>query len=258
MTEPLGYIDFLSLTSHARLVLTDSGGLQEESTALGIPCLTLRENTERPATVSRRHQPHRRDAHRRIFSRALRMRCPAASPSGVRLSGTDKPPGEPPSCCRSSWLDEVDDVRRARAEGAANATASLARPSSRRAAPADETAVVAAVSAPAERRRSRRRLGCRPARSSSGTIGRPAGLSSCGRPIARNGRVRFVPNTAARRSKLLPRLRPCFVTNSTCSALVRRRFPAASRGTTTSRPAANGRSSTAATSSTSSSSGRPT
>jgi UDP-N-acetylglucosamine 2-epimerase (non-hydrolysing) len=52
LTEPLGYVDFLSLTSHARLVLSDSGGLQEESTALGIPCLTLRENTERPVTVS--------------------------------------------------------------------------------------------------------------------------------------------------------------------------------------------------------------
>src|SRR5207302_7386164 len=52
VTEPLGYIDFLSLTSHARLILTDSGGLQEESTALGIPCLTLRENTERPITVT--------------------------------------------------------------------------------------------------------------------------------------------------------------------------------------------------------------
>jgi len=52
LTEPLGYIDFLSLTSNARIILTDSGGLQEESTALGIPCLTLRENTERPATVS--------------------------------------------------------------------------------------------------------------------------------------------------------------------------------------------------------------
>jgi len=52
LTGPMGYIDFLSLTSHARLVLTDSGGLQEESTALGIPCLTLRENTERPVTVS--------------------------------------------------------------------------------------------------------------------------------------------------------------------------------------------------------------
>jgi UDP-N-acetylglucosamine 2-epimerase (non-hydrolysing) len=51
LCEPLGYLDFLGLTSQARLVLTDSGGLQEETTALGIPCLTLRENTERPITV---------------------------------------------------------------------------------------------------------------------------------------------------------------------------------------------------------------
>ncbi len=50
--EPLGYLEFLGLTSQARLVLTDSGGLQEETTALGIPCLTIRENTERPVTVS--------------------------------------------------------------------------------------------------------------------------------------------------------------------------------------------------------------
>ena len=52
LTEPLGYVDFLALTSHASLILTDSGGLQEEATALGIPCLTLRENTERPVTVT--------------------------------------------------------------------------------------------------------------------------------------------------------------------------------------------------------------
>ncbi len=51
VTEPLGYLDFLRLMSGARLVLTDSGGLQEETTALGIPCLTLRENTERPITI---------------------------------------------------------------------------------------------------------------------------------------------------------------------------------------------------------------
>ncbi|MCA1817608.1 MAG: UDP-N-acetylglucosamine 2-epimerase (non-hydrolyzing) [Acidobacteria bacterium] len=51
LTEPLGYLDFLRLMSGARLVLTDSGGLQEETTALNIPCLTLRENTERPITV---------------------------------------------------------------------------------------------------------------------------------------------------------------------------------------------------------------
>ncbi|MEM8884425.1 MAG: UDP-N-acetylglucosamine 2-epimerase (non-hydrolyzing) [Planctomycetota bacterium] len=51
LLEPLGYIDFLSLVSRSRLVMTDSGGLQEETTALGIPCLTIRENTERPITV---------------------------------------------------------------------------------------------------------------------------------------------------------------------------------------------------------------
>lgn len=51
LIEPLGYLDFLRLYSGARLVLTDSGGLQEETTALKIPCLTLRENTERPITV---------------------------------------------------------------------------------------------------------------------------------------------------------------------------------------------------------------
>jgi UDP-N-acetylglucosamine 2-epimerase (non-hydrolysing) len=51
LVEPLGYLDFMNLYSGARLVLTDSGGLQEETTALGIPCLTLRENTERPITI---------------------------------------------------------------------------------------------------------------------------------------------------------------------------------------------------------------
>jgi UDP-N-acetylglucosamine 2-epimerase (non-hydrolysing) len=49
--EPLGYLEFLCLMDHSRLVLTDSGGMQEETTVLGVPCLTLRENTERPATV---------------------------------------------------------------------------------------------------------------------------------------------------------------------------------------------------------------
>jgi UDP-N-acetylglucosamine 2-epimerase (non-hydrolysing) len=52
LTEPLGYLDFLGLYSNSHLVLTDSGGIQEETTALGIPCLTLRPNTERPITVT--------------------------------------------------------------------------------------------------------------------------------------------------------------------------------------------------------------
>ncbi|HTL46802.1 MAG TPA: UDP-N-acetylglucosamine 2-epimerase (non-hydrolyzing) [Verrucomicrobiae bacterium] len=49
--EPLGYLDFLGMMARARLVLTDSGGIQEETTALGVPCLTLRGNTERPVTI---------------------------------------------------------------------------------------------------------------------------------------------------------------------------------------------------------------
>jgi UDP-N-acetylglucosamine 2-epimerase (non-hydrolysing) len=52
LTEPLGYIQFMNLVRTAKAVITDSGGVQEESTYLGIPCLTLRENTERPITVS--------------------------------------------------------------------------------------------------------------------------------------------------------------------------------------------------------------
>ena len=52
LTGPAGYLDFVALMAESKLVLTDSGGLQEETTALGIPCLTLRENTERPITVT--------------------------------------------------------------------------------------------------------------------------------------------------------------------------------------------------------------
>jgi UDP-N-acetylglucosamine 2-epimerase (non-hydrolysing) len=51
LTEPLGYLEFLRLTSEARLVLTDSGGIQEETTILQVACLTMRENTERPITI---------------------------------------------------------------------------------------------------------------------------------------------------------------------------------------------------------------
>lgn len=65
LVDPLGYLDFLRLMSEAAIVLTDSGGIQEETTILGVPCLTLRENTERPITIqqgtNRLTPPHRED-----------------------------------------------------------------------------------------------------------------------------------------------------------------------------------------------------
>lgn len=52
IAEPLGYLDFMKLMSEANIVITDSGGIQEETTILGVPCLTVRENTERPVTIT--------------------------------------------------------------------------------------------------------------------------------------------------------------------------------------------------------------
>ena len=82
LTSPLGYLDFLCLMKHAWIVVTDSGGIQEETSCLGVPCVTVRENTERPVTVTRGTnviagtQPERikaaiRGQTRRRFSREM-------------------------------------------------------------------------------------------------------------------------------------------------------------------------------------------
>lgn len=77
LTGPLSYRDFLSIWRHARLILTDSGGLQEESTALGIPCLTLRENTERPITIKEGTNKLVGSDPARIIEEALKvLECP--------------------------------------------------------------------------------------------------------------------------------------------------------------------------------------
>ena len=52
LLDPLAYVPFVDLMRHCRLIITDSGGIQEETTCLGVPCVTVRENTERPITVT--------------------------------------------------------------------------------------------------------------------------------------------------------------------------------------------------------------
>ena len=83
--EPLGYLEFLGLQRRAAVVITDSGGIQEETTYLGVPCLTMRENTERPVTITTgTNQLIGRDMDR-LVAEARRV-----------LSGTQKPSGIPP------------------------------------------------------------------------------------------------------------------------------------------------------------------
>ena len=73
LTEPLGYLDFLSLLSHAKMVLTDSGGIQAETSVLGIPCLTLRHNTEWPVTITEGTNTLVGDDSQRILSETRRI-----------------------------------------------------------------------------------------------------------------------------------------------------------------------------------------
>ncbi len=85
LTDPLGYLDFLGLMDAASLVLTDSGGIQEETTSLGIPCLTLRPNTERPITLTQG------------TNRLLGADPGAILPAAERILAGDLPRGGPPA-----------------------------------------------------------------------------------------------------------------------------------------------------------------
>ena len=83
MAQPFGYLEFLHLNMHARMVLTDSGGLQEETTALGVPCITLRSNTERPITCEEGTNQLVGNAKERILKAARRVLD--GSPSAGRV-----------------------------------------------------------------------------------------------------------------------------------------------------------------------------
>ena len=86
LIEPLGYLDFLHLQKRARLVLSDSGGIQEEASILGVPCLTLRENTERPITTTRGTNVLVGSDTRAIVTAARRiLRAPARRPRPIPL-----------------------------------------------------------------------------------------------------------------------------------------------------------------------------
>jgi UDP-N-acetylglucosamine 2-epimerase (non-hydrolysing) len=83
ITEPFGYLEFLHLNMHARMVLTDSGGLQEETTVLGVPCITLRSNTERPITCEEGTNQLVGNDRERILDAARRVLD--GSPSAARV-----------------------------------------------------------------------------------------------------------------------------------------------------------------------------
>jgi UDP-N-acetylglucosamine 2-epimerase (non-hydrolysing) len=100
--EPLGYVAFLSLVAGARLVLTDSGGIQEETTILDVPCLTMRPNTERPITVS--HGTNRLVAPDEVVAAAGEILAGPLRPKGPRPPLWDGLAGERIASEIVDWL----------------------------------------------------------------------------------------------------------------------------------------------------------
>jgi UDP-N-acetylglucosamine 2-epimerase (non-hydrolysing) len=105
MVEPLGYTEFLALMDHAALVLTDSGGIQEETTVLGVPCFTLRDNTERPTTVSEGTNTLV-GADARDLAAAFRSLSDASPKSGRIPEGWDGMAGKRVSRVLGAFLDD--------------------------------------------------------------------------------------------------------------------------------------------------------
>ena len=107
--EPLGYVSFLSLVSGARLVLTDSGGIQEETTVLDVPCLTIRPNTERPITIS--HGTNRLVAPTEVVAAVRAVLDGPFRPTGDRPPLWDGRAGERIADVVESWLARRHDTR---------------------------------------------------------------------------------------------------------------------------------------------------
>ena len=103
IVEPLGYVAFMSLVAGARLVLTDSGGIQEETTILDVPCLTMRPNTERPITVS--HGTNRLVAPGEVVAAARQILAGPLRPTGPRPPLWDGHAGERIADQIVDWLD---------------------------------------------------------------------------------------------------------------------------------------------------------
>jgi UDP-N-acetylglucosamine 2-epimerase (non-hydrolysing) len=108
VVEPLGYVAFLSLVAGARLVLTDSGGIQEETTILDVPCLTMRPNTERPITIS--HGTNRLVTPGEVAEAATSILAGPVRPTGRRPPLWDGHAGERIADAIADWL-RVQEAR---------------------------------------------------------------------------------------------------------------------------------------------------